>query len=141
MLKIKDIHCGYKNDFRLQDISFEVKQKEIIGIIGPNGSGKTTLLRAITKILPLASGQIIFSGENITDMSYKHIAQNIALASSDIETGFDISVEDFIALGRIPHQSALQLFENEKDMQVIDRTMAMTGIADLRKRPLKRSIK
>jgi len=137
MLKIENIHCGYKNDFRLEGISFEAKQKEIIGIIGPNGSGKTTLLRAITKILPLASGRIIFGGEDLADMSYKHIAQNIALASSDMETGFDISAEEFVALGRIPHQNALQLVENKKDAQVIEQAMAMTGIENLRKRPLR----
>lgn len=136
MLKIKNINCGYKNQFSLKRISLEVQQKEIVGIIGPNGSGKTTLLRAITKILPLSSGQITFNNEDISGMSHKQIGQNIALASSDIETGFDISVEDFVALGRIPHQEILQLFENKKDIRIVEEALEMTGVQYLRKRLL-----
>ena len=51
MLEVKNLVCGYNNKFVLKDINFELKNKEILGIIGPNGSGKTTLLRAISKII------------------------------------------------------------------------------------------
>lgn len=50
----------------VDDVSFEMGRREMVGIIGPNGAGKTTLLRLITKILRPDSGRIVFQGEDIT---------------------------------------------------------------------------
>jgi branched-chain amino acid transport system ATP-binding protein len=53
----------------VNNVSFEIKRDEVVGLIGPNGAGKTTLLRLITKILKPDSGTITFSGGNITALN------------------------------------------------------------------------
>ncbi len=53
----------------LHDVSFEVAQGEILGLIGPNGSGKTTLFNCISGTLPLTSGSIRFRGEEIAGLA------------------------------------------------------------------------
>lgn len=136
MLEIKDISCGYSARFRLENIEFNVQEKQIVGIIGPNGSGKTTLLRAITKVLPLQSGAISFNAQDISAMTYKQLAQNIAVVSNDIEFNFDINVEDFVALGRIPHQSAFQFFEDADDKKIVEQALAMTELSGFARRTL-----
>jgi len=50
----------------VNNVSFELRRDEIVGLIGPNGAGKTTLLRLITKILRPDSGRIVFQGEDVT---------------------------------------------------------------------------
>jgi len=50
----------------VNDVGFELRRDEIVGLIGPNGAGKTTLLRLITKILRPDHGRIVFAGEDIT---------------------------------------------------------------------------
>ena len=50
----------------VNDVGFELRRDEIVGLIGPNGAGKTTLLRLITKILRPDQGRIVFAGEDIT---------------------------------------------------------------------------
>ena len=50
----------------VNEVSFELRRDQIVGIIGPNGAGKTTLLRLITKILRPDSGRIAFNGRDIT---------------------------------------------------------------------------
>ncbi len=137
MLKLQNVCCGYAEEFLLQDINLTIKGEKITGIIGPNGSGKTTLLRAITKVLPLLGGKIILDGKNVAFMSSKEIAQYIAVANNDIEAQFDISVEDFTALGRIPHQQPLQFFENSRDQEKIEQALQMTGMLSFRLRPLR----
>src|SRR2546422_8682377 len=49
----------------MNDVGFELRRDEIVGLIGPNGAGKTTLLRLITKILRPDQGRIVFAGEDI----------------------------------------------------------------------------
>ena len=52
----------------VNDVSFELRRDQIVGLIGPNGAGKTTLLRLITRILRADSGRVIFNGENISSL-------------------------------------------------------------------------
>jgi len=67
LLSIENISTGYGKKQVLFDVSFEVKQGEIVLLAGSNGSGKSTLLKAIYGMLPQwNNGQIIFDGENIT---------------------------------------------------------------------------
>ena len=67
MLKVENISTGYGKKQVLFDVSFEVKQSEIVLLVGSNGSGKSTLLKAIYGMLPQwNNGQIIFDRENIT---------------------------------------------------------------------------
>jgi branched-chain amino acid transport system ATP-binding protein len=52
----------------VNDVSFELRRDQIVGLIGPNGAGKTTLLRLITRVLRPDSGRVMFNGEDITGL-------------------------------------------------------------------------
>src|SRR3981189_2079125 len=52
----------------VNDVSFELRRDQIVGLIGPNGAGHTTLLRLITRVLKPDSGRVIFNGEDITSL-------------------------------------------------------------------------
>lgn len=67
ILEIKDVCKFFSGLKAIQNISFSVDEKEIIGIIGPNGAGKTTLFNLISGTLPLTSGTIIFNSEDISN--------------------------------------------------------------------------
>ena len=66
--KVENLTKRFGGLVAVNNISFELRREEIIGIIGPNGAGKTTLLRLITKILKPDSGRIVFNGEEITGL-------------------------------------------------------------------------
>ncbi len=65
MLKVNQINVYYGAIHALHDISFEVKQGEIVSLIGANGAGKSTTLNAISNLLPTASGDILFMNQSI----------------------------------------------------------------------------
>src|SRR5881396_4438909 len=50
----------------VNDVTFELRRDQIVGLIGPNGAGKTTLLRLITRVLKPDAGSIVFRGADIT---------------------------------------------------------------------------
>ncbi|MBI5966394.1 MAG: ABC transporter ATP-binding protein [Deltaproteobacteria bacterium] len=66
MLVVKDVEAGYGAIQVLKGVDLEVKQGEIVTLIGANGAGKTTLLRVIAGILSPTQGEVIFEGEKIT---------------------------------------------------------------------------
>ncbi len=124
ILTIQNLSCGYPK-FQLSDINFEIPRGSFAGIIGPNGSGKTTLFRAITGILPLKSGLITLSGKNLKAFSLRQRAQNIAIVSQFIEAG-DMSVEDYVLMGRIPYHSRFNFFETDQDFEIARKYMELT---------------
>ena len=69
LLEIKHVSKNFDGIQALDSCSFEVKEGEILGLIGPNGSGKTTMFNLITGVLSADSGNIVYKGEDITNWS------------------------------------------------------------------------
>ncbi len=68
-LEIKDLHVFYGKIEAIKGISVTVNQGEIVTLIGANGAGKTTMLKTISGLRPVASGQILFDGQDISKVS------------------------------------------------------------------------
>jgi branched-chain amino acid transport system ATP-binding protein len=76
MLKVEDINVYYGAIHALKGISVEVKEGEIVTLIGANGAGKSTTLRTISGLLKPKTGQILFEGQNIAGMAAQNIVKN-----------------------------------------------------------------
>ena len=74
ILKIKEVTKSFGGILALNQVSFQVNQGDILGIIGPNGSGKTTIVNCITGFIKATSGEIFFRGKNITGKAAHKIA-------------------------------------------------------------------
>ncbi len=73
MLEIEGLECRYGKVSAVRDLTLEVREGELVTLIGANGAGKTTTLKAISGILPPAAGRIAFDGEDITRASARAI--------------------------------------------------------------------
>jgi len=73
ILKITDLHVSYGPVKALKGVSLEVKQGEIVALVGANGAGKTTLLESVLAMHSVKSGTIMFSGEDITNAATENI--------------------------------------------------------------------
>lgn len=68
MLKIDNIFVKYGNLQALNGVSLEVNKGEIVALLGSNGAGKTTTINAISGLIPLKSGDILYNGKSINAM-------------------------------------------------------------------------
>ena len=68
MLKVENIDVYYDKIHAIKDVSFTVKQGEVVTLIGANGAGKTTILKTISKILEPTRGVILFEGEPLSKL-------------------------------------------------------------------------
>ena len=68
MLKMKNLNCSYGECHILHDTSLEVKEKDLIGLIGRNGVGKTTTLKSIMGLIPPKSGSVHFLDINLSHL-------------------------------------------------------------------------
>ena len=75
MLEINNLSVNYGGIQALQDVSLTVNEGEVVTLIGANGAGKTTTLRTISRLVSPRSGQILYSGKNITNLRPDQIVQ------------------------------------------------------------------
>jgi branched-chain amino acid transport system ATP-binding protein len=73
VLELQDVVCRYGQVTAVKGISLVVGSGQLVALIGANGAGKTTTLRAISGLLPLAGGKIIFDGNDITRASARTV--------------------------------------------------------------------
>ncbi len=83
-VSLKDICFSYEpNNPVLQDINIEVKQGEMIGIVGHSGAGKSTLTNIITRLYDVKEGQVTIDGINVKDLSLKDLHSQIGMVLQD----------------------------------------------------------
>ena len=75
MLELVDFRVQYGNVVAVKSISLEVKAGEIVAIIGPNGAGKSSTLRAISGLVPVSAGRVVFDGHDIASWRPHRIAR------------------------------------------------------------------
>jgi branched-chain amino acid transport system ATP-binding protein len=75
MLEVRGLDCRYGKVSVLKGVSLEVRQGELVSLIGANGAGKTTTLRAISGLVPAVGGRIVFEGEDITRAPARRILE------------------------------------------------------------------
>jgi len=84
----------------VNEVGFEVKAGEIIGLIGPNGAGKSTMFNLLTGTLPLSAGKVNFLGHDVSDMSQCEIARlGMARTFQHVKLRPHMTVLDNVALG------------------------------------------
>lgn len=92
MLSLKNISFYYnKNQMILQDINLEVKQGELIAILGSSGSGKSTLLNLVAGLEKVSVGQILLDQKDITDVVCEK--RNIGMVFQDYALFPHLTVE------------------------------------------------
>lgn len=77
MLELKNIVKRYDNNVVLDDISLTVGDGQIVSVLGPSGGGKTTLLNVLLGLTDVTSGQIMYDGEDVTNVPMEKRGFNI----------------------------------------------------------------
>lgn len=103
ILEFRNISAGYDKKSVIHNISFSIKQGEMLSILGPNGSGKSTLIKTIAYACKVFKGEILFKNKNINQISKKNLAKHIAIIPQSLWTPFNFTVYEFISFGKFPH--------------------------------------
>ena len=103
ILEVKDINVSYGNMQVLWDINLKIEQGKIVALLGANGAGKTTLLNAITGMLKATSGEVLFKGERIDNLSAdKIILKGISYLPEGGRLFPDMTIKENLEMGAYP---------------------------------------
>ena len=100
MLKVKNLKAGYGGGPVIFNVSFNVKEGQIVALLGSNGSGKSTTLKAITGLIKPMSGKVEYNGNDIIGIkTNKMVSQGIAMVPEGRQLFGKLTVEDNLRMG------------------------------------------
>ena len=100
MLEVRNLEVAYGESVAVRGVSFDVRNGDLLTIIGANGAGKSTTLRAVMGLLRPRAGQILFQGEDITrEPAHLRARRGIALVPEGRRILPDLTVEENLRLG------------------------------------------
>jgi len=106
MLSVREISVGYKELLAVENVSFEVKQGEVVSLVGSNGAGKSTIIKTIAGLLHPKAGEIYFDKEPIhLTPPYEIVKKKISMIPEGRRLFGRLSALDNLLLGSYALQS------------------------------------
>lgn len=109
VLDIKNLKKYYNNVKAVENVSFSVKQGELVVIIGPSGAGKSTVLRCINRMVDATDGEIWFEGKDIVkikkEKDLKQLRRKIGMIFQSYNLVYRLSVFQNVLHGRLGYMS------------------------------------
>ena len=100
VLDVRAVRKEFGGLVAVNDVSFQVRAGEILGLIGPNGAGKSTTFNLVTGVLPATRGEVLFRGERIEGMASREIAsRGVSRTFQHVKMIAGMTVLENVALG------------------------------------------
>ena len=134
-LEVKNISLSYNHHAVVKGLSFALRPGELVGLIGPNGCGKTSIIKALSRILPPVSGEIVLDERPLNLISRHSLARRIGVVPQNANLPETFTVSEVVLLGRVPHLGFLRT-ESARDLAIASWAMERTGISSLSARKI-----
>ena len=135
MISCKNLKVGYEEKVIIENLSLSINKGEVVSIIGPNGCGKSTLLKTLSRIIKPMSGGIYIQNESIKNLKSKHISQKVCLLSQHNDAPGDLTVEELVYFGRIPHKKWYES-KTKSDEEIVNWAIENTGLKRYKNTPI-----
>ncbi len=127
IIEVKNLTKKYKENIAVDHLSFEVKEGEILGLLGPNGCGKSTTINCLLSLLTINEGEIKIFDKKMTPNAYD-IKQKIGVVFQDVALFDELTV-----IENIDYFCGLYIKEKEKRKKCIEDACKLVGLEDYKK--------
>lgn len=131
MIEVKNVTKKYGSFTAVDDISFEVKDHEIVGFLGPNGAGKSTTMNMITGYIEPTKGRIIINGHDISKSPIRAKKQ-IGYMPENVPLYSDLTVKEFVT-----YMAELKKVNKKERKQEVADILQKTGLVDVQNKLIK----
>jgi D-xylose transport system ATP-binding protein len=134
-LELRDVSKSFGAVQALNEVEFEVRDGEVMALVGDNGAGKSTLIKCVAGINSIDSGEILFEGERVTIHGPKDAAKlGIEVVYQDLALADNLDVVQNMYLGREEHDLLFRLKEAPMEQRTAETlsSLAVTTIRSVR---------
>jgi D-xylose transport system ATP-binding protein len=135
LLELRGVSKSFGSVQALTDVDFEVRNGEVMALVGDNGAGKSTLIKCVAGIYPMDSGEVIFDGQAVSIHGPKDAAKlGIEVVYQDLALCDNLDVVQNMYLGREEHDWFQRLKEPPMEAKTNEtlKTLAVTTIKSIR---------
>ena len=126
MIEVKNVTKKYGSTIAVDDVSFEVKDGEVVGFLGPNGAGKSTTMNMITGFIEPTMGQIIVNGNDISKRPRK-AKKEIGYMPENVPLYYELTAREFVS-----YMAELKLVKRSERKQEVEKVLKETGLEDVK---------
>jgi cobalamin transport system ATP-binding protein len=134
VLQLQDVSVSLGRTEIVRGVSAEIEDGEWVALIGPNGAGKTTLLRAVVGLVPFG-GSIAVRGLPVSTSTRRELARSIALVPQIPHIPEELTVAEYVLLGRTPYIAYLAM-EGGSDRRAAGDALERLGLEEFAERRL-----
>ena len=136
IISIKDLSFSYSGGVNvLEDLSFDIQEKDFIAIIGANGSGKSTLLKLILKELNPSDGEIFISSTNIKNFKEWDTIGYVPQINAGNIPGFPITALEIVTLN-LYNKMGFFKFSRKSHIELAKRALSQVNMLDFANTPI-----
>ena len=125
MIEVKNVTKKYGTIVAVDNISFDVKDGEIVGFLGPNGAGKSTTMNMITGFIEPTNGQIVINGNDISRKP-KKAKKDIGYMPENVPLYYELTAREFVK-----YMAELKLVKRDIRKQEVDRVIKEVGLEEV----------
>lgn len=126
MIEVERLRVELSKKVLVDDVSLSVRSEGWLALVGPNGAGKTTTLRALDRLLPF-TGSVLIEGKRTDRMRRRELARLVAYVPQEPRFPADMTVADYVLLGRTPHLGLLQA-PSATDREICSSVLTRLGL-------------
>lgn len=131
MIEVKNVTKKYGSFTAVDNISFDVKDGEVVGFLGPNGAGKSTTMNMITGFIEPTGGQIIINGNDISKKT-KKAKKQIGYMPENVPLYYDLTVKEFVT-----YMAELKFVKKQDRKAQVEKVIKETGLESVQKKLIK----
>lgn len=131
MIEVKNVTKKYPNIKAVDNISFTVKDGEVVGFLGPNGAGKTTTMNMITGFIEPTEGQIIINGFDIVKKA-KKAKKQIGYMPEGVPLYTELTAKEFVN-----YMAELKGVKSKDRKEIVEKALEETGLKDVQNKLIK----
>lgn len=125
MIEVKNVTKKYGSTVAVDNISFDVKDGEVVGFLGPNGAGKSTTMNMITGFIEPTSGQIIVNGNDISKKQ-KKAKKDIGYMPENVPLYYELTAKEFVT-----YMAELKMVKRNVRKQEVQEVLKEVGLEEV----------
>ena len=134
-LEVRNLHFDYGKNPILRGVNLELGAGEIVCVFGPNGCGKTTLIECVLGLKKSHTGEILLSGQRLSELKIDEIARKIALVPQNHQHTFGYTVLEMVLMGRTASTGIFRSPGNE-DIAIAEAALNQVGMLSFKERSI-----
>ena len=131
MIEVKNVTKKYGKLVAVDDISFTIKEGEIVGLLGPNGAGKSTTMNMLTGFIEQTTGEIIIDGYDMLKKP-KKAKKEIGYMPEGVPLYTDLTVKEFVT-----YMAEIKKVDRKTRKEKVEKIIEKTGLKEVEKKLIK----